>query len=293
MKTIYINDLDEIFNKEDLALMLGSFDGMHLGHLKLLEELNKINLKKGLLTFYPHPLSILKNEEFSYLDLVRDKEEFLKEKLDYLIVLKTSTDLLQSSKDLFINFLKINNVKSVVCGKDYTFGSFAKGSIKDLTIFDLHIVPDFKIDDTRVSSTLIRQFLNNGDVDLASKFLGRNYFIRGLVSKGSQLGRTIGFPTANVENTDYLLPKNGVYFGYVYIENNKYKGMINIGINPTINLLNKRRLEVHILDFNQDIYNKEIKVEIVKKIRDETKFNSKDELIEMLKKNKEECKSLN
>ncbi len=293
MKTIYIDDLSKIFNKEDLAVMLGNFDGFHLGHQKLLKELLKLNTKKALLTFYPHPLTILRQKEFAYLDLISDKEEYLANKLDYLIVLKTTENMLNANKKQFLEFLINNNVKSVVCGLDYTFAKNKEGNVSDLKIFDLHVVPDFKIDNLRISSTLIRKYLSDSNIEDANKMLGRNYFIKGIVEKGSQIGRTIGFPTANVSESLYLIPKNGVYFGYVIINNIKYKAMINIGINPTINLIHKPRIEAHILDFNQDIYGKEIKVLFVKKLRDEKKFSSKEELIDMLKKNKDECKNLN
>lgn len=292
MKIIYIDSLSEIFNNEPLALMLGNFDGFHLGHQELLKELLKIKTKKGLLTFYPHPSTIFKGTKFYSLDTIKDKEEYLKDYIDYIIVLKTSSEILNSSKETFLNFLKNNKVKSVVCGSDYTFACQKEGTVKDLNVFDLHVVPDFKIDNIRVSSSEIRTYLKKGEIESANKMLGRNYFIKGIVKKGSQIGRTIGFPTANIESSDYLFPKCGVYFCYAYINNKKYKAMVNIGINPTINLIDKERLEAHILDFNQDIYEEELKIEFIKKIRDEQKFASKEELIDILRKNKQECESL-
>lgn len=292
MKAIYINNLNETFNKEELSLMLGNFDGFHLGHQELLKELSKLNTKKGLLTFYPHPSAIFNESKFYSLDTIEDKKDFLKDYIDYIIVLKTSKEILNSSKETFINFLTNNRVKSVVCGSDYTFAYKKEGTVKDLEVFDLHIVADFKIENNRVSSTLIREYLKNGEIENANKMLGRNYFIKGVVKKGSQIGRTIGFPTANIDSSDYLFPKCGVYFCYAYINNRKYKAMVNIGINPTINLIDKKRLEAHILNFNKDIYDKEIKIEFIKKLRDEKKFNSKEELIETLIKNKQECENL-
>lgn len=292
MRTIFINNLKEIFNHDELSIMLGNFDGFHLGHQKLLDELVKINTKKALLTFYPHPLTILNNRDFKYLDTIEDKENRLDKKLDYLIVLKTSKEILESNKEDFINFLKLNKVVHVVCGKDYTFARNKEGTVSDLFTFNCHIVPDYKIDGIRVSSTLIRKYLIDGDIHLANNFLGRNYSVKGTVVEGSKIGRTIGFPTANIQETIYLLPKNGVYFGYVTMDNKRYKSMINIGINPTINLVKHPRLETHILDFNQDIYGKVILIEFVQKLRDEQKFNSKEELIDMLYKNKKQCEQL-
>jgi riboflavin kinase/FMN adenylyltransferase len=272
--------------------MLGNFDGFHLGHNELLNELKKINIKKGLLTFYPHPLKILTNLDFKYLDTIEDKEKKLENDLDYLIVINTTIDILKKDKNSFINFLKNNNVSDIVCGNDFTFGKNKSGTIKDLSEFNLHIVPDFKIDNIRVSSTYIRKYLNEGNIDLANKYLGHYYEIEGCVSHGSHLGNTIGFPTANIEENEYLLPNNGVYFGYAIIDKKKVFGMINIGINPTINLLNKKRLEINLFDFKLDIYNKNIRVGFIKKLRDEIKFNSKEDLINMLNKNKLECLNL-
>lgn len=290
MKTIYINDLEEVFNNEELSVMLGSFDGFHRGHAKLLEELLKYNTKKAMLTFYPHPLEILKNTSFKYLDTIIDKEEYLNDKLDYLIVLKTSIEMLSKRKDDFIKFLKNNNTVNVVCGSDYTFGALKEGTIKDLECFNLNVTSDFKLYNKRVSSTDIRKLLKRGKIVKANILLGHDYTIRGIVSLGNQLGRTIGFRTANIEQNDYLFPKNGVYFGYVTLDSTKYYSMINIGNNPTIGNT-QLRLEAHIFNFDQNIYNKEIKVSFLRYIRDEKKFASLEALKEELKRNKEYCKN--
>ncbi len=292
MKTVFIKDLNEVFQNENLALMLGNFDGFHLGHNALLNELKKLNIKQGLLTFYPHPLKILKNLDFKYLDTIKDKEKKLENEIDYLIVINTTKELLNENKNSFINFLKNNKVSDIVCGNDFTFGKNKSGTVKDLSDFRLHIVPDYKIDNIRVSSTYIRKYLNEGNIDFANKYLGHFYEIEGVVSHGSHLGNTIGFPTANIEENEYLLPSNGVYFGYAIVDDKKIFGMINIGINPTINLLNKKRLEINLFDYNQDLYDKIIRVGFIKKLRDEIKFNSKEELINMLNKNKLECINL-
>lgn len=291
METIYINKLDEVFNCDDLSLMLGNFDGFHRGHQELLKNLNKYNTKKGLLTFYPHPLEILKKEKFLYLDTIKDKEEYLSNKLDYLIVLRTSEEILNARKCEFIRFLRNNNVINLVCGIDYTFGVHKEGTVDDLKIFNLDIVSDYKLYNKRVSSSEIRSLIKNGKIGRANILLGHDYTIKGKVVLGNQLGRTIGFRTANIEQNEYLFPKNGVYFGYVTIDDVKHYAMINIGSNPTVGGV-RRRLEGHIFDFDLEIYNKDIKVSFLKFIREEKKFNNLDDLKNELIENKKYCLSL-
>ena len=292
MKIVYIDNLTQIFNNKPLSIMLGNFDGFHRGHQQLFNELLKYKTKKSLLTFYPHPLTIIKNIDFKYLDTISDKFEYLYNLIDYLIVIRTTKDILNSSKKEFIQFLQLNKVENVVCGKDFTFARNKEGTIKDLNIFNLNVVEDYTIDNIRVSSTEIRSLIKSGSIEKANILLGHDYTIKGIVSKGNQIGRTIGFRTANIEQNEYLFPKCGVYFGYVTIDNNKYFSMINIGTNPTINKEIKSRLEVHIFNFNDDIYNKTIKVSFLKFIRDEKKFNSINELIDELNNNKNYCLSL-
>lgn len=292
MKIVYIDNLTQIFNKEELSIMLGNFDGFHKGHQQLFNELLKYKTKKSLLTFYPHPLTIIKNIDFKYLDTISDKFEYLYNLIDYLIVIRTTKDILNSSKKEFIQFLQLNKVENVICGRDFTFARNKEGTIKDLNIFNLNVVEDYTIDNIRVSSTEIRSLIKSGSIEKANILLGHDYTIKGIVSKGNQIGRTIGFRTANIEQNEYLFPKCGVYFGYVTIDNNKYFSMINIGTNPTINKEIKSRLEVHIFNFNEYIYNKIIKVSFLKFIRDEKKFNSINELMDELNNNKNYCLSL-
>ncbi len=289
MRIIEINSLDEVFNKNNLSIMLGDFDGMHKGHQVLLNTLLNIKAHHAMLTFYPHPKEFFTSEKFKYLDTIKDKEIRLCNDLDYLIVLKTNKNILNSSKQDFINFLKNNNVTDVVCGNDFTFGKNKEGNVSDLNMFNVHLVDDVTLNNKRISSTSIREYLRKGQIKEANCLLDRIYSVKGIVSKGSQLGRTIGFPTANLDDLDYLLPGRGVYFGYALIDNIKYFGMINIGINPTFNLLKNNRLEINIFEFNNNLYDKEIEVFFIDKIRDEKKFNSKEELVLELEKNRLEC----
>jgi riboflavin kinase/FMN adenylyltransferase len=289
MKTIYIKNNE--FNKlpDEICAAIGNFDGVHLGHQELVKECKKHSYKSGIITFYPHPSVFLKKiPNYPLLTPIDEKTKvFSNMGIDYLIIIEFNNEMAIMSKDEFINHLKELNIKSLVAGYDFTFGKMAEGDIRDLNSnFEFYEVKKYIYDGVRVSTTYIRELLDSGNVKEASKLLGRDYSISGKVEYGNQKGRLIGFPTANVDYKNYFLPKGGVYSVTIEVNDKEYNGICNIGNNPTINYSLVTKLEVHIIDFNDNIYGKDIRINFKDRIRDEMKFTSADELINQLKKDK-------
>lgn len=292
MKFIYIKDQNYIPLPDEVCAAIGNFDGVHLGHQKLIEECKRHGYKSAVLTFYPHPSVFIKKMSNYPLitPLEHKKDIFSRMGIDYLIVIEFNEEIAKLSKERFIEIMKILNIKSCVCGYDFTFGNKAEGTIADLAQnFEFYEVKKFVFDNVRVSSTYIRELLSVGNVSEANRLLGRTYSIRGRVKYGSQLGRTIGFPTANINYANYYIPSNGVYFVNVKVDGIIYLGMSNIGNNPTFNYQNERQIEVNIFNFDEDIYDQQLEIFYVKKIRDEVKFDSKEALIKQLKIDKAAC----
>ncbi|RIA75955.1 riboflavin kinase/FMN adenylyltransferase [Anaeroplasma bactoclasticum] len=295
MEIIYVKNNDIKPIKDPLCCAVGNFDGVHLGHQMLINEAKNHSLKSAVLTFYPHPSVFLKKiKNYPLLTPMNIKQDIIESLgVDYLIIFEFNDEIAKYSKDEFIDIMKRLNIKSVVCGYDFTFGYKALGNVSDLkNNFMVYVIPKYVLDDVRVSSSYIRELLSYGNIYDAKRFLGRDYTIRGRVIYGSMQGRLIGFPTANVFHDGYFLPRNGVYFVSVLYKNKKYYGMCNIGHNPTFNFQTELRVEVHIFDMDLDIYDEVIDVSFLKEIRDEKKFQSIDELKCQLLKDKEMCISL-
>lgn len=289
MKSIYIKDKKFIKLPEPVCAAIGNFDGVHLGHQKLIEESKKHNLKSAVLTFYPHPSVFLKKiPNYPLVTPLEKKTDILsKMGIDYLIVVEFNEEIASMPKEEFIDALHQMNIKACVCGYDFTFGKKAEGNITDLAKeFEFYEIKKYILDDVRVSSTYIRELISLGNIEEANRLLGRQYSIRGNVIYGLQNGRIIGFPTANIDYKNFFLPKNGVYFVNVIVEGIPYLGMANIGHNPTIEYQDNIRLEVNIFGLDEDIYGENIEVYFVKRIRDEKRFKSKEELIKQLKNDK-------
>lgn len=294
MKVIQINDFKGQYISEPICACLGNFDGIHLAHQKLIEEVNKSANAHAMITFNPHPIKYFIDPNYKELTPLEAKIDILKDKLDYLIVLNFNHDLANMSPDEFIEFLKRNMVCEVVCGDDYHFGYQAKGDSQMLKEhFKTTIIPSIHKDNEIVKSHIIRFKLQNGEIKSANSLLGRAYTIKGIVQHGSHLGRTIGFPTANLYDLDYLLPKNGVYITLTKVNNRVYKSMTNIGYNPTFNKKVNITVETNILDFNENIYGKEIYISFIDLIREERKFEGISELHDELKRNKDYVRSYN
>lgn len=295
MEIIRIKNLEPVNMPYDICAAVGNFDGVHLGHQKLIKECQNQGLKSAVLTFYPHPNTFIRDlpnyELLSPMDLKIKLME--RSGLDYLIIVEFSREIAEVEASRFIKFMKAIRIKKVVCGYDFTFGYKALGTTNTLIEnFETIVVPKHVMNDVRISTTHIKDLLRQGELDKAHMFLGRNHAVVGYVTHGNHLGTDIGFPTANILYHNALLPKNGVYFVRVNVDNKKYFGMANIGYNPTINYSEERKFEVHIFNLEQNLYGKEIFVEIIKRLRPEKKYNNQEELVNQLNSDMNECMKL-
>lgn len=272
---------------EKIFFTLGVFDGLHLGHQKLISYItryscfNKNNVSV-LLSFFPHPKNILLNKDIKYLTTIKEKI-FLCKRLgiNHLIIHPFDKFFSNFTYDSFINYLlhKIN-IKYFIIGYDSCLGKDRRGTFKKLKIilnnYNCYIkkIPALKFGNFIIKSSYIKHLLLNGKLDMVNKMLGYYYVISGIVIKGNSLGSKIGFPTANVQVPHFkLLPITGVYAVIILINNKKYYGMLNIGYSPTVNV-GIKRIEVHIFNFNKSLYNKFIYIHLVKYIRKEYKFKN-------------------
>ena len=276
---------------------LGSFDGLHKGHLslvrKVVELANEMNGTSVVYTFKNHPRKFIKSTDSPKLILDnKEKEEILKkENVDIVYFEEFTSDFMKLSPEEFINYLCNKfNVKGIVVGFDYRFGYKNSGDVNllkklsEIYNYKLFIMETCIYNEETISSTRIRQALTSGDIEEANLMLTRPFFIRGKVVHGKKLGRTIGFPTANLGfNDEIILPKIGVYYTNVLWNNRLYKGITSVGNNPTVNG-KKITVETFILDFNKDIYEEEITLYFLKFLRNEKKFNSIDKLKNQLEK---------
>lgn len=285
--------------EEGSYVALGSFDGIHMGHMSLInktvELAQKNNAKSIVYTFKNHPREVI-NKDAS-IELLMDNDEkynVLKENdIDIIKFQEFSKDFMQKSSEEFVrDLVEEFNVKGIVVGFNYRFGYKNSGDVNLLEKlstkynYELYVMPAFTYNNLVVSSTEIRNLIKEGSIEKANIMLGRAYTLHGTVERGKQIGRTIGFPTANLKyNFKKILPKEGVYYTEVLVNNTLYKAITNIGNNPTVNG-SKITVESYLLDFDEDIYDKEIKVYFLKYIRGVHKFNSLDELREQLQKDK-------
>ncbi|MGI6359907.1 MAG: bifunctional riboflavin kinase/FAD synthetase [Acholeplasmatales bacterium] len=275
-----------IKNQEPLTITIGNFDGVHLAHQTLIKKLKGYkDTKSGLITFDPHPLKLFKIPNYQKLMNLDDKIKVISEfNLNYMFIVEFNEGFSKLSVNEFIDFLKKLNVKRVIIGSDFRFGYKKLGTIKDLKEhFEVIVIKDLLTNDELISTTHVKELIYNAKLEEAKKLMTRNYFITSTVMKGSNIGSKLGFPTANLDYNDYLVPKDGVYYANVVYDGKLYKGALNIGHNPTLNYSDKKRVEVHLLDFNGELYGKVLTVYFIKYLREELKFKSKDELINTLK----------
>ena len=277
-----------------ISLCLGYFDGVHRGHLDLISKAVEAG-EAAVMTFDISPSFTLKKKpNETFLTSLFDKANILKSLgVKYLYVLRMSEELLLYSADEFVeNILKAIGPKKLFVGEDYRYGRYASGTPDDLKReFDTTVVPLKKIDGEKISSRVIRDYVSIGEMEKVENLLSRPYTIVGLVIEGKHIGEMIGFPTANLElDYPYVLPKIGVYMGFVKLMNSKYKALICVSTHPTIMELNAPLIEVHLISYKGDLYGREIEVQFVKYMRDIIRFDSMEELKEQIEKDRDEAK---
>lgn len=281
---------------------IGTFDGVHIGHQKIIKKLvedAKANNKKSVvLTFFPHPRMVLQQDvSIQLINTIKERSKQLELLgLDYLIIHPFSKEFSRLTALDFVRDILVNklNIDKLIIGYDHHFGKNREGNIEQLTeyshLFDFKVeeIPAQDIDDVSVSSTKIRKALLNGELKTANKYLGYNFSLTGEVVTGEQLGSKIGFPTANISIPENykLIPKTGAYIVKSTIDNQSFFGMMNIGNRPTVNG-DHQTIEIHFFDFNLNIYQKEITVELLYFLRNEERFNSVNDLKIQLEKDKQ------
>lgn len=311
---ITVQSIPEYDKAHSTVITIGTFDGVHVGHRKILERLSKsakkLGLKSTVLTFYPHPRMVLqKDAEIKLLNTIKEKTKILEQSgLDFLIIHPFTKEFSRLSATEFVRDLLVNNLraKKIIIGYDHRFGRNRNANITDLIAFgntldfEVEEISAQEIDAVSVSSTKIRKALEEGDVQTANSYLGYNYMLTGMVKRGKGIGRQLNFPTANlhIEEGYKLIPKNGSYVVQCKIDKRTVYGMMNIGLNPTIpgkTVLSdgrKESIEVHFFNFDEDLYDRSLQIDILERLRDEQKFESVEALKEQLARDKEKSLSI-
>lgn len=294
--------IDSFNPVKDPVVTTGTFDGVHIGHQQIIQRLREVARQSGgesvLLTFDPHPRSVLQPEsDIQLLTTLDEKMKLLEAQgVDNVIVHPftrpfSRTTSLEFVRDILVSQLK---TKKLVIGYDHHFGRNREGSFEHLMEFgpmygfDVEEIPALDVDHVNVSSTKIRRALQQGDLETARAYLSYDYALQGTVVPGKRIGRSLGFPTANLDVSHYrkLIPANGVYAVHVLIEDIAYKGMLNIGVNPTVSESGARTIEVHVFEFDREIYGQEVNVIFKHRVRDEQKFDNLDGLKKQLQLDK-------
>lgn len=301
-------DIDTIPSLAGCVLTIGFFDGVHKGHRAVLNELvqkaKALNTVSVLITFYPHPRHLLgSNMSFRLIDTMEEKLAKLQTAgIDHTVIVPFTPAFAQMEPEKYIKDFLVKRFapKLIMIGKDHRYGNARKGdfalmeSMQANELFTLQEIPLKVIEENKISSTLIREAVLQGNVELAKVLLGTHFTMHGTVIKGKQLGTTIGYPTANmmVNEMEKLIPQNGVYAVWVKVKNKIYKGAMNIGTNPTVDNSTHIHCEVHILSFNGDIYGENLAVYFVKKIRDEIAFASIEDLTKAIANDVKQIESI-
>ncbi len=297
-----IHSLSNYHHTEGTVVTIGTFDGVHIGHQKIIEQVVKtakqLGKKAVLLTFFPHPRMVLQqNASIELINTIDERAELLsKTGLDYLIIHPFSMEFSRLTALDFVRKILINQLHTskLIIGYDHHFGKNREGNLEQLTEyshlynFEVEEIPAQDINDVAVSSTKIRKALSEKNIKTANKYLGYHFMLNGTVVNGKQLGGKIGFPTANlsIKEAYKLIPKTGVYVVKSKINNTIVFGMMNIGFRPTLEGKHQT-IEIHFFDFNNDLYGQNLTIEVLYFLRDEEKFDSVEKLISQIKKDRE------
>ena len=298
-------EVSENIDAKNAVVTVGSFDGLHKGHIKILNEVKKTAARKNgnsfLITFEPHPRFVLsKDFDMKLLTSLDEKKEILERAgIENLMVINFTKEFSQQTSDQFIKRFIVEKIGAVhmVIGHDHKFGKDRLGDVNILSQvgklynFDVTDVSAESLNGEIISSTKIRNALAEGNIEKANLFLERNYSFSGKVVIGAQRGRTLGFPTANIKLDEprKAVPKNGVYVVKCYLKDEEHIGIMNLGYRPTFENKHELVLEAHLLNFDRDIYGNEMKIEFLKRLRDEKKFESKEMLIHQIEIDKHEA----
>lgn len=299
---ITVRNISKYKEEYPTVITIGTFDGVHIGHLKILNKIinhaKSTALKSSVLTFFPHPRMVLqKDTNIKLLNTIDEKITILEKLgLDVLIIHPFTREFSRLTATEFVRDILVNtlNIKKVIIGYDHRFGRNRTANISDLITFGstynftVDEIPAQEIDDVSVSSTKIRKALEDGDIETANSYLGYEYMLTGTIIKGKGIGKQLGYPTANLAIAeDYkLIPKNGAYVVNSSIADKTIYGMMNIGYNPTVNGTEKS-IEINFFDFEADLYDQKIQINILVRLRDEHKFESIEALKAQLAKDKE------
>ncbi|RMG82450.1 MAG: bifunctional riboflavin kinase/FAD synthetase [Bacteroidetes bacterium] len=297
------NDLNDLPAFKNAVITIGSFDGVHSGHQKIVQKVKNLAQNIGgesvVITFHPHPREVIfpGDQSLRLLTTIHEKIRYFRELgVDHLVVVPFTVEFSQQKADEYIeNFLVGKfHPRYIVIGYDHRFGLNRQGDINFLKWhaqkygYEVIEIPKQQVDDLAISSTKIREALLDGRISVANKLLGHPFLLTGTVVKGQQIGQTIGYPTANlhIPQKNKLIPADGIYAVYVYYKGERYKGMLYIGTRPTIETLNGRTIEVHIFDFNKTLYGDTLQIEFLEKIRDDARFEDLNALKNQLEKDK-------
>tara|TARA_B110000858_G_scaffold7796_1_gene8399 strand:+ start:2558 stop:3490 length:933 start_codon:yes stop_codon:yes gene_type:complete len=295
-------------NIKNPIVTVGTFDGVHYGHQKIIQRLQKIAKKNNgesvLLTFDPHPRKVLLNDQgLKLIHTVKEKINILEKLgLDHLVIYPFTKEFSKFSAKTYIDELLVKKLgtHTLVIGYDHHFGNDREGNIDLLkkheksNPFYLEEIKAHEIEEIKISSTKVRRAIENGNIHLVDNYCGHFYEFSGEVVHGNGIGKTIGTPTANIQlnSNEKIIPLDGVYAVICQIKDANFKGIMNIGYKPTVNKGEKRTIEIHLFDFNKDVYELELRAKVIERIRDEVKFSSLESLKSQILKDNENAKKI-